>query len=82
MVLNVHRNHKVYWGREEGGGEGVWRGGKRKIIYLSLHCQHQNDFYIKVGSDESHFTKSQDSVHRSQLVTRKESQSRFEPRSL
>ena len=30
---------------EVGGGE---------IIYLSLHCHHQNDFCIKVGSDESH----------------------------
>ena len=57
MVLNVHRNHKVYWGRGE-GGEGVWRWGKRKIIYLSLHCYHQNDFCIKVGSDESHFNVS------------------------
>ena len=24
-------------------------------IYLSLHCHHQNDFCIKMGSDESHF---------------------------
>ena len=31
-------------------------GGGREIIYLSLHCHHQNDFCIKVGSDESHFT--------------------------
>ena len=30
----------------------------REIIYLSLHCHHQNDFYIKVGSDESHFNVS------------------------
>ena len=30
------------------------RGGG-DIIYLSLHCHHQNDFCIKVGSDESHF---------------------------
>ena len=29
--------------------------GKREIIYLSLHCHHQNDFCIKVGSNESHF---------------------------
>ena len=28
------------------------------MIYLSLHCHHQNDFYIKVGSDESHFSVS------------------------
>ena len=24
-------------------------------MYLSLHCHHQNDSCIKVGSDESHF---------------------------
>ena len=29
--------------------------GKREIIYLSLHCNHQNDCCIKVGSNESHF---------------------------
>ena len=34
-------------------GEGVWRWGKREIIYLSVHCHHQNDFCIKMGSDES-----------------------------
>ena len=28
--------------------------GKREIIYLSLHCHHQNDSCIKMGSDESH----------------------------
>ena len=28
----------------EGGG----------IIYISLHCQHQNNSCIKMGSDESH----------------------------
>ena len=27
-------------------------------IYLSLHCHHQNDSCIKVGSDESHFNVS------------------------
>ena len=40
------------------GGKGVWRWGEREIIYLSLHCHHQNDFCIKVGSDESHFNVS------------------------
>ena len=34
-------------------------GGRREIIYLLLHCHHQNDFCIKVGSDESHFNVSQ-----------------------
>ena len=37
----------------EVGGEGQW-----EIIYLSVHCHHQNDFCIKMGSDESHFNVS------------------------
>ena len=37
---------------------GVWRSGKRDIIYLLLHYQHQNDACIKVGSDERHFNGS------------------------
>ena len=40
------------WGKE------VWRWGTREIIYLSLHCHHQNDSCIKMGSDESHFNVS------------------------
>ena len=37
------------------GGE-----GRRRLynIYLSLHCHHQNDSYIKMGSDESQFNVS------------------------
>ena len=27
-------------------------------LYLSLHCHHQNDSCIKMGSDESHFNVS------------------------
>ena len=44
----------------EKGGKGVWRWGKSlEIIYLSLRgCPHQNDFCIKMGSDESHFNVS------------------------
>ena len=53
MVPNVHRNHKAYSERGEGGG--VWKWGESEIIYLSLYCHYQNDFCIKVGSDESHF---------------------------
>ena len=37
------------------GGKGVWRWGKRDIICLLLHCLHQNDSCIKMGSDESYF---------------------------
>ena len=28
------------------------------VDYLSLHCHHQNDSCIKMGSDESHFNVS------------------------
>ena len=44
----------------EKGVKGLWRwgGGGREIIFLSLHCHHQNDFCIKMGSDESHFNVS------------------------
>ena len=40
------------------GERGVWRWKEREIIYLSLHCHHQNDFCIRMGSDESHFNVS------------------------
>ena len=33
-------------------------GAKRVIIYLSLHCHHQNDSCIQMGSGESHFNVS------------------------
>ena len=39
-------------------GEGGMEVGEREVIYLSLHCHYQNDFCIKVGSDESHFNVS------------------------
>ena len=44
----------------EKGERGMEVGGEveREIIYLSLHCHHQNDFCIKIGSDESHFNVS------------------------
>ena len=88
MVLNVHRNHKAYYGREE-WGKGVGRWAKREIIYLSLHCHHQKDSCIKMGSDESHFNVSVGSDGQSDktvstnhnLLKRKESRSGIEPRS-
>ena len=60
-------------------GRSGYEGGDRRLyIYISLHCHHQNDSCIKKGSDESHFnvslivrTKSQDSVHRTQLLKRR-----------
>ena len=52
----------------------MWRRGDGEeiiYIYLSLHCHHQNDSCIKIGSDESHFNcfincegqSHKDSVH-------------------
>ena len=32
--------------------------GEGGIIYLSQHWHHQNNFCVKMGSDESHFTVS------------------------
>ena len=57
MVLNVHRSHQAYQVRDKGGREWI-EGREREIIYLSLHCHHQNDSCIKIGSDESHFSVS------------------------
>ena len=40
-------------------GRGYGGGGRgTSYIYLSLYCHHQNDFCIKMGSDESHFNVS------------------------
>ena len=39
--------------------------GKREIIYLSLHCHHQNYSCIKMGSDENHFNVSVESYGQS-----------------
>ena len=64
--------------------------GEREIVYLSLHCYHQNDSCIKTRSDESHFNVSVGSDGRkvtrqcpqtTAFLERKESRSRFEPKS-
>ena len=43
---------------EKEWGKGVRKWGEREIIYLSLHCHHQNDPCIKMDSDESRFNVS------------------------
>ena len=86
MVLYVLRNHKAYWRRANGGG-----GRGRSSLYLSLHCHHQNDPCIKMGSDESHFNVSlivRDKITRlfcvwtqtTTFLKRKENGSKIEPR--
>ena len=67
--------------------KGVWRWVEREVIYLSLHCHHQNDSCIKMGSDESHFNVSVGSdgqSHKSvstDFFEEKESRSGIKPRS-
>ena len=64
-------------------------GGESDYIYLSLHCHHQNDFCVKMGSDESHLNVSlivMDKVtgqcpQTTTFLKRKESRSGIEPRS-
>ena len=72
-----------------GGGGGGYGGRGRGRLYLSLHCHHQNDSCIKMGSDESHFDVSlivRDKVTRQcpQTTTLEEKgePKRFEPKSL
>ena len=68
--------------REE-EGKGVWRWGEREIIYISLHCHHQNDFCIKMGSDESHFNVSVGSdgqIHRTVSTNHNLFEERGEPK--
>ena len=59
-------------------------------MYLSLHCHHQNDSCIKMGSDKSHFnvpliivmdTVTGQYPQTTTFLKRKESRSGIEPRS-
>ena len=56
MVLTYAETIRLIRDGEKGGGG--MEMGEREIIYLSLHCHHQNDFCIKAGSDESQFNVS------------------------
>ena len=57
----------------EKGGRWYGGGGRgREIIYLSLHCHHQNDSGVKMDCVESHFNVSltvRDKVTRQCLQT-------------
>ena len=39
-------------------GTEIAGGGARGRLYLTLHCHHQSDSCIKMGSGESHFNVS------------------------
>ena len=60
----------------DGEGGGGMEGGKKEIIYLLLHCHHQNDSCIRMGSDESYINVSwivRDKVTRQRKECRSES---------
>ena len=47
-----------FFPREELAGTEIPGGGGRGELYPSLHCHHQNDACMKMGSDESRFNVS------------------------
>ena len=66
-----------------GRGGGIWRWWKKEIIYLSLHCDHQNDFCIKMGIDASHFNVSVESdgqSHKTGSINHDLSEEKGEPK--
>ena len=50
----------------EKGGRGYGGGGRGRYIPIAIHCHHQNDSCIKMGSNESHFNVSVGSDGQSQ----------------
>ena len=71
-------------------GEGGYGGGGEGDYILSLHCHYQNDFCIKMDSDESHFNVSVGSdgqnhrtvsTNHNLFEERTENRSGIEPRS-
>ena len=57
MVLNVHRNHKAYYGRGEGGME-VEEEGDYNLYTYRYTVTTRMIPALKMGSDESHFNVS------------------------
>ena len=48
MVLNVHRNHKAYQGRGEGGGRGYSFDASLIVLIVSVHAKQQSDLNLKL----------------------------------
>ena len=87
-LFNAELSPKRYWQRpiSQEMGEWGWRGWRGRGGFLTLLCHHQNDFCMKMGSDDSRFNVSlivrakAQSVYE-QHLKREESRSGFEPRS-
>ena len=74
-LFNGVVSKEVLAGAEIPGGR-----GRGRLMYLTLHCNHQNDSCIKTGSDESRFNillivRIRGKVTGSRLLKREESRS-------
>ena len=59
MVLNVHRNHKAYWGLGEGGEGGMEVGKEGRLLYTYRYTIiTRMTPALRWGSSESHFNVS------------------------
>ena len=93
MVLNVHRKHKAYYAKDiimcVCARRGYGGGGRERLHTYRYTVTTRMILALRWAAmkailmfHELWGTKSQDSVHRSQLLKRKESRSGIEPRSL
>ena len=55
IQFNVGFTYKIISGTDSRRGD---RGERELITSNQLHCHHQNDFRIKMGSDVRHFNVS------------------------
>ena len=55
-LFNAELSPKTHW---RGPRSQKVEGNRETMsLYVTLHCHHQNDSCIKIGSDESHFNVS------------------------
>ena len=61
-LFSAELSLKGYWqgprSQEMGVGVGGRGVGTRETMLNVIHCHHQNDYCVKMGSSESHFTIS------------------------
>ena len=58
IVFLLRDNGRVIVSWEAVSGTEIPGGGGEAELYLALHCHHQNDSCIKMGSDDGHFNVS------------------------
>ena len=99
-LIMIATDNKIFWTELNypylplscfGRSTGVERDPRSALagkLFLTLHCQHQNNLAFRWAAEKAILTtrqlwgtKSQDSVHKPQLLKRKESRSGIEPRT-